>query len=78
MYIVPIWEWMGLKKKKDHKSKVTFFSEKKISIFGLYYLYLSLFPTWTTTRKIILSNILMAVIVLSILLHGVEKTQKLG
>ena len=77
MYIVPIWEWMGLKKKRP-QIQSDFFSEKKISIFGLYYLYLSLFPTWTTTRKIILSNILMAVIVLSILLHGVEKTQKLG
>ena len=77
MYIVPIWEWMGLKKKKTTNPKWLFF-RKENKHFGLYYLYLSLFPTWTTTRKIILSNILMAVIVLSILLHGVEKTQKLG
>ena len=77
MYIVPIWDWMGLKKKRP-QIQSDFFFRKENKHFGLYYLYLSLFPTWTTTRKIILSNILMAVIVLSILLHGVEKTQKLG
>ena len=31
MYIVPIWEWMGLKKKTTNP-KWLFFSEKKISI----------------------------------------------
>ena len=78
MYIVPIWEWMGLKKKRP-QIQSDFFSEKKISILVYTICTYRYFQhELLHTRKIILSNILMAVIVLSILLHGVEKTQKLG